>query len=213
MDPHLKFLPMSLLAISLAAALVGCSGSSTSPTQSTAPSSVASSAATSSAGDPMKGLPSMPEYPVELTPDGVWVAGGSEPGSLSFHNGQGIKIITVQAISEVANVAQQDVPKDVAEFLRGKRKDALVTNQREVTQSGLPAQRFRLQMRNKMLEPSDMWGVVGGTGFKPLKDEPMEVVAVRSAEGLVWLWTEWDPDDEKETLAAFDAALQKVTVR
>ncbi|WP_377641314.1 hypothetical protein [Oryzobacter terrae] len=161
----------------------------------------------------MKGLPSLPQYPVELTPDGTWVAAGSAPGSASFHNGQGIKIITVQAISELATVAQQDVPENVAEFLQTTRKDVRVTNQREVTQSGVPAQRFRLEMRNKMLAPSDMWAVVGGNRYKPLKNAPMEVVAVRSTEGLMFLWTEWDPADEQETLAAFDAALERVTVR
>ena len=56
-----------------------------------------------------------------------------------------------------------------------------------------------------------MW-VVGGMGFKPLSADPMEVVAVRSSKGLVWLWTEWRPEDEEETLAAFDAALEHIVV-
>lgn len=41
----------------------------------------------------------------------------------------------------------------------------------------------------------------------------MEVVAVRSSQGLVLLWTEWKPEDEVSTLAAFDAALKRVTIR
>ena len=52
-----------------------------------------------------------------------------------------------------------------------------------------------------------------GRKYKPLENEPMEVVMVRSSEGLVLLWTEWQPANEAATLAAFDAALERITVR
>ena len=40
----------------------------------------------------------------------------------------------------------------------------------------------------------------------------MEVVAVRSSQGLVFLWTEWSPPNEAAALAAFDAALPAVEI-
>ena len=60
--------------------------------------------------------------------------------------------------------------------------------------------------------PSDLWSVADGTAYKPLDQAPMEVLAVRSSEGLVLIWTEWEPADEQATLAAFESALTNVRV-
>ena len=80
-----------------------------------------------------------------------------------------------------------------------------------VTQSGLPAQRFRITM-SPGRSPSDLWKARGGSGYKPLPTDPMEVVAVRSSQGLVFLWTEWSPPNEAAVLGAFDAALPAVEI-
>ena len=40
----------------------------------------------------------------------------------------------------------------------------------------------------------------------------MEVVAVRSSQGLVFLWTEWSPPNEAAAVGAFDAALPAVEI-
>lgn len=120
-------------------------------------------------------------------------------------------MISVHAVSTLTGTPQEEVPEDVAAFLEQQRTDIVVSNAAATTQSGRPAQRFRITM-SLGSSPSDLWTVVGGSGYKPLPSDPMEVVAVRSSEGLVFLWTEWTPEKEQETLAAFDAALPAVVV-
>ena len=45
-------------------------------------------------------------------------------------------------LDTLANTAVDDVPADVAAFLRDKRGARSISDERAVTQSGLPAQRF-----------------------------------------------------------------------
>lgn len=209
------------LTLALAIGIAGCT-SETAPQSETAttaavPSSDPTPPAAPSVSAPATptvgvGLPSLPDYPVEVSPDASWMPGEAGPGTLAFTTSDGVKVISVHALDSLANTPEADVPADVAAFLREQRGSLSVSDERSVTQSGLPAQRFRLAMKDGRA-PTDLWQVRAGSRYKPLEDEPMEVVAVRSSQGLVLLWTEWQPEDEAATLAAFDAALERVTVR
>ena len=203
------------LAVALALALASCtSNAPTTPERTmaaTAPTATAT-ATSAAATAVVKGLPSLPDYPVEVAPDPSWVAGATEAGTLSYSTSDGVKVISVHPLDSLANTPEADVPTDVAAFLRDQRGALSISDERAVTQSGLPAQRFRLTMREGRA-PTDLWGVRAGSQYKPLDDEPMEVVVVRSSQGLVMLWTEWQPAKEAATLAAFDAALERITVR
>ena len=86
--------------------------------------------------------------------------------------------MSVHAITELADVPGLEVPADVAGFLRMHRDDVLVTDERAVTHSGIPAQRLGIAMRDQRRSPSDLWAVEGNR-YKPLATAPMEVVAVR----------------------------------
>lgn len=201
--------------LALALALAGCTGT----TGSGAPPAIASSAGpvpaprtALPAASTISGLPTLPEFPVEISPEADWVPGESDAGAISFSEPDGASAIAVHALEALADTPQEDVPEDVAGFLQERRTELLVTNARAVTQSGLPAQRFRLAMREGRA-PSDLWTVADGIGYKPLDNAPMEVLAVRSSQGLVFVWTEWEPAHEQAALAAFDAALNKVRVR
>jgi hypothetical protein len=204
------------LALALALALSGCSSSaatkSEATTASSAPTAAATAASPAAAPAVVKGLPSLPDYPVEVTPDPSWVAGATEAGVLSYSTADGVKVISVHPLDTLANTPEADVPADVAAFLRDKRGALSISDERAVTQSGRPAQRFRLAMKEGRA-PTDLWDVRAGTRYKPLQDEPMEVVMVRSSQGLVLLWTEWQPARQAATLAAFDAALERITIR
>lgn len=204
------------VALALTLALSGCSSSaatkSEATTAGTAPTAAATATSSAVAPAVVKGLPSLPDYPVEVTPDPSWVAGATEAGTLSYTTADGVKVIAVHPLDSLADIPEGDVPADVAAFLRDKRGALSISDERAVTQSGLPAQRFRLAVKEG--RPStDLWGVRAGSKFKPLEIEPMEVVMVRSSQGLVLLWTEWQAADEAATLAAFDAALERITVR
>ena len=160
----------------------------------------------------VRGLPALPDYPVAVEMDASWVAGEADAGAMAIDDARGSPVISVHAITELADVPGLEVPFDVARFLRMHRDDVLVTDERAVTHSGIPAQRFRLAMRDQRRSPSDLWAVEGNR-YKPLATAPMEVVAVRSSQGLVWLWTEWESEDEAAAIATFDAALQHVTIQ
>ena len=198
----------------LALTLAGCTGI----TASDAPTGVAASVSSAPTASPapvsapatVSGLPGLPDFPVEVFPEAGWVPGESDDGAISFSLPEGAGGIAVHAVKTLAGIPQADVPEDVAAFLQERRDELVVTDPRAVTHSGLPAQRFRLAMREGRT-PSDLWAV-DGTAFKPLEDAPLEVLAVRSSQGLVFLWTEWRPADEQAALAAFDAALEKVRV-
>jgi len=203
---------VSLLASALA--LAGCTGTPTPGLGVGPPTAASATASASSSPTPataVRGLPSMQDFPVEVTPGPGWVVSESDPGALAFRDTQGIRTIAVHAIGELAGTEQAEVPADVAGFLASHRPDVLVTGGREVRHSGLRAQRFRVEVKDGVA-PRKLWSV-DDVGFKPLATAPMEVVAVRSSAGLLWLWTEWEPENEAETLAAFDAALKNVTVR
>ena len=130
---------------------------------------------------------------------------------MTFIGPRNIKVISIHAVEELAGTAQEEVPEDVAGFLQEQRPDIVVGDPVSITQSGLPAQRFRVTMAEGQA-PSDLWTVVDGSGYKPLDTEPMEVVTVRSDAGLLILWTEWSLRNEEATLSAFDQALQKITI-
>jgi hypothetical protein len=216
------------LALALSFALAGCSSSAATRSETatvSAPTAAAtgtsspavtatSAAATAAPAAPavVKGLPSLPDYPLEVTPDPSWVAGATEAGALSYSTSDGVKVISVHPLDSLADTPEADVPADVAAFLRDKRAALSISDERAVTQSGLPAQRFRLAIREGRAA-TDLWDVRAGSRYKPLEDEPMEVVMVRSSQGLVLLWTEWQPAREAATLAAFDAALERITIR
>ena len=204
--------PACLLVLTLA--LAGCTGIP----DSGSPAAVATSESSPPAASPtpasatasISGLPTLPDFPVEISPEADWVAGESDAGAISFSLPDGVGGIAVHAVRTLAGTPQENVPEDVAGFLRERRDELVVTDPRAVILSGLPAQRFRIAMREGRM-PSDLWSV-GDTAFKPLEQATMEVVAVRSSQGLVFVWTEWDPADEQAALTAFDAALEKVRV-
>lgn len=218
-------------ALALGLGLGGCisPASVTDATAATAasstrtPSSTASSGSTSSApGTPISapstdasgavhGLPSVGDYPVVVAAsDPAWVTGEAEAGAVSYHDAAGSLVISIHAVHTVAGVPHDEVPADVAAFLREQRPGLAITQVRSVVHSGRPAQRFRVAMRPGH-RPSDLWSV-GASGFKRLDSSPMEVVSVRSSRGLLWLWTEFAPQFEEAALARFDAGLSKVTV-
>jgi hypothetical protein len=207
------------LAVVLTVALGACTGGSETDTaatasvtastsESTATTPAAQSATDTTAGEHLLGLP---DYPVSVSPDPSWTGVEPAAGTLSYRGAGDGKVISVHAVRDLAGTPQEEVPEDVAAFLTAQRSDIVVTDPRSVTHSGRPAQRFRVTMAEGR-SPTDLWGAVGGSGYKPLPSEPMEVVATRSSEGLVFLWTEWTPEQEEVTLAAFDAALPRVMV-
>ena len=200
-------------AVVLVLAVTGCSESSqVASTQggeaTTSASTSAPSESPTPAGERLRGLS---DFPVTVTPDPSWTPVEPGQGTLSFGVPEGIRAISVHAVSSLASTPQDQVPQDVAAFLQDQRTDIVVSDVRSVTQSGLPAQRFRITMTPGR-SPSDLWKARNGTGYKPLPTDPMEVVAVRSSQELVFLWTEWSPEDEAAALAAFEAALPSVTV-
>jgi hypothetical protein len=213
--PHAHRAATGACLLVLALALAGCTGtagSGAAPTAATPTSSApAASPTPDSATATVSGLPTLPDFPVEIMPEAGWLPGESDPGAIYFSLPDGVSGIAVHAVRTLAGTPQRDVPEDVAGFLLERRADLVVTDPKAVTHSGLPAQRFRLAMREGHT-PSDLWTVADGTAFKPLDRAPMEVLAVRSSEGLVLVWTEWEPADEQAALAAFDSALEKVRV-
>lgn len=216
MNLHLPRPTVLALAVALAAGCAGPEAASLGTPSSAAPAAAASASpvpAPARSG-PIRGLPSLPDYPVEVDPDPAWDQGESGDGALSFTAADigGRCVIAVHGMGELANTPEADLPTDVAGFLAAERSDVDVTAIRTVTHSGLPAQRFRVTMRPGRT-PRDLWQVLAGERYKPLRTSPMEVVSVRSSRGLVWLWTEFAPEDETSALAAFDAALARVTVR
>lgn len=222
MNLHLPRTTVLVLAASIAASIAtaGCTGPEASSARSAAHSATpAAAVATASVPDAtrtgvIRGLPSLPDYPVEVDPDPAWDRGESGNGALSFiaPDAGGKRVIAVHGIGELANTPEADLPADVAGFLAAERTDVDVSGVRTVTHSGLPAQRFRLTIREGRT-PQDLWRVLAGERYKPLRTSPMEVVSVRSSRGLVWLWTEFAPEDEASALARFDSALARVTVR
>lgn len=201
-----------ILALALLT-LTGCGGSTEpDPTAAvqTSSASVPSETPTTMTveGERLRGLS---DFPVAVTPDPTWTPSEPGPGTLSFRDADGINAISVHAVSSLASTPQDQVPEDVVAFLQEKRTDIVVTDVASVTQSGLPAQRFRITM-SPGRSPSDLWKAVSGSGYKPLPTDPLEVVAVRSSEGLVFLWTEWAPPNQAAALAAFDAALPTVRI-
>jgi hypothetical protein len=209
---HRPATPACLLVLALA--LAGC----TATPDSGSPAAVANSESSAPAASPtpasatasISGLPTLPDFPVEISPEADWGAGESDAGAISFSLPDSASGIAVHAVRTLAGTPQENVPEDVAGFLRERRDELVVTDPRAVILSGLPAQRFRIAMREGRT-PSDLWSV-GDSAYKLLEQAPMEVVAVRSSQGLVFVWTEWEPADEQAALTAFDAALEKVRV-
>lgn len=210
-------------ALGLVLALTGCGGSgetgsaaisSAAPTTSltaSAPATAATSSPSETATTGAQRLRGLPDFPVVVTPDPTWTSVALDEGTLSFRGPDGVSTISVHALSSLAATPAGEVPEDVAAFLHQERPDIVVSDVTSVTQSGLPAQRFRITMAEGQ-SPRDLWAAIGGSGYKPLATDPMEVVAVRSSKGLVFVWTEWAADNEESARAWFDAALPSVTV-
>lgn len=230
--------PALTLTLALTLAIVGCTsptdrtgtaapGTQAAPSTSGAPTAGAeatdSSASTGAAGqtvDDASGAPTaddvhrlagLQDYPVEVTPDPGWKRVEIERGTLTYAAAGGIKVISVHAVEQLAGVPAGDLPQDVAGFLQEQRPDVVVSDVTPVTQSGRDAQRFTVTMSDGS-SPTDLWSVVEGSSYKPLPDEPMEVVAVPSSQGLVLMWTESPPSRREATLAAFESALERVVV-
>lgn len=223
-----------VLALTLALSIGGC----TSPTDGTAPAEPAAgatptaqeAATTATATTPASGaeddgagasdgagaeeahrLSGLADYPVEVTPEPGWSRAAIEKGTLTYTAAGGITVISVHAVEELAGVPAADLPEDVAAFLQEQRPDIVLSDVTAMTLSGRDAHRFTVTM-SEGSTPTDLWRVVEGSGYKPLPEEPMEVVAVRSSQGLVLLWTESTTDRREATLAAFEAALERVVV-
>ena len=213
--------PAGVAALVLAFVLTGCAGSddpdpvvgqsSTTATRTTAATETSAATETATATAGPERLRGLPDFPVTVTPDPTWTPVAPDEGTLSFRGPDGVSTISVHALSSLAATPQDEVPEDVAAFLQQERPDIVVSDVTSVTQSGLPAQRFRITMAEGQ-SPRDLWAAVGGSGYKPLAEDPMEVVAVRSSEGLVFVWTEWAAENEEAARAWFDAALPSVTV-
>lgn len=84
---------------------------------------------------------------MEVTADPSWTAIEPDPGTLTFSKPDGVKVISIHAVSTLVGAPQEGVPEDVAAFLQQERTDIIVTNVTPATQSGRPAQRFRITMR------------------------------------------------------------------
>jgi hypothetical protein len=191
--------------------VVGQSSTTASTTTAATGKATATGTATASVTAGAERLRGLPDFPVTVTPDPTWTPVAPDEGTLSFRGPNGVSTISVHALSSLAATPADEVPEDVAAFLQQERPDIVVDNVTSVTLSGLPAQRFRITM-SPGRSPSDLWKSAGGSGYKPLATDPMEVVAVRSTEGLVFVWTEWAPENEAAALAWFDAAFPSVTV-
>ena len=210
------------LGLVLSLGLAGCDNAEPDPPRVTtstdaSPSTTAEvtespeAAPATSAAPTTYALPDLPDYALEITPDDSWIRTEPAPGTLTFTGQRNIKVISIHAVEELAGTAQEEVPEDVAAFLQEQRPDIVISDPVSITQSGLPAQRFRITMAEGQA-PADLWTVVDGSGYKPLDTEPMEVVMIRSDAGLLMLWTEWSSRNQDATLAAFDQALQRITI-
>lgn len=198
-------------ALSAAAVVVGALWFGFGQEESPAPVNPASPAASPSPSSAASEVPQEPEAPQTpgSTVEGFEGAESfpmtfvvpqrfSDPTSESGTRGYTIKGTSGSAkvflISTLTYATAAELPDDLATHLRQTRDELMVSNEGTAEVGGRPAQTFTLTQKPET-SPYELFCVKAGSCFKLLEDKPMDVTTVRTGQGLVLFWVEYDPKD------------------